>query len=175
MSVLGPTEIKLLLKEAAELLTTPADQEIMDRLVASIDVTNIADWDRKLIGAMLAKAGKISDAEKVIGAIPVEWEKADALMAAGLALFDAKQDVQAKSMLEAATKSGINAQEQGTDQDRQCGSGVLADISEIYAARGMYEDGEKLIEAISDPIRAQRAMDRLKELRGDIPEPRDDY
>jgi hypothetical protein len=109
MSAIGPTEIKSLLKEAAELLTTPTDREIMDRLVASIDVTNIADWDRKLIGAMLAKAGKISDAEKVIAALPVEWEKADALMAAGLALFAAEQDDQGRSMLESATKSGIRS------------------------------------------------------------------
>lgn len=175
MTRLGPSEIQKLLAEAADLLAESRDREVMDRLIASLPVTDILEWDRKLIGAMLAKAGRIDDCTRVIADIPTAWERADGMRAVALALLERAQDEQGMRVLHEAVEQATAAQSEGNDSDQQCAGAVLADISEMLALREEFDEAEKVIESIAHPIRQQRAMDRMKELRGDPPpEPEED-
>jgi hypothetical protein len=169
---LMPSEIQKLLAEAAESLAEPRDREVMDRLIASLPATDIMEWDRKLIGVLLAKAGRLDDCTKVISEMPLAWERADATREVGSVLIQMDKEEDGLKLLTSAADQAVSAQAEGSDFDQQCASAVLADISEIYATRADYTESEKTIESISHPIRQQRALDRMKELRGDpAPEP----
>jgi hypothetical protein len=166
---LGPKDIQKMLADATEKLADTKDREVMDRLVASLPVTDITEWDRKLIGSLLAKAGMLDDCARVIRDIPSAWERADATQAVATALLDSNETEGGLQLLAEAVTQATSAQSESTDSDQQCASAILADASEIYALRGDFESSQKVVDAIVAPIRQQRALDRLKELRGDPP------
>jgi hypothetical protein len=150
-----------LFADSAESLTEAGDRELLERLLASMKATEESDWNRVLIAKMLAKLGKQDQCKQVIGDISARWERADALRECDL--------------IDEAIAEATAAQGEGTEQDQQCASGVLADIADIYSQKGEYDRAEKIIDTITHPIRQQRAMDRLRELRGDTVEQNDDY
>jgi hypothetical protein len=127
-----------------------------------------------LIGVLLAKAGRLDDSTKVIFEMPLAWERADATREVGTVLIQMDKEEDGLRLLSSAVDQAVSAQDEGSDFDQQCASAVLADISEIYATRADYSESEKIIDVISHPIRQQRALDRMKELRGDPAPTRDD-
>lgn len=167
LDILMPEDIKNLLREAAEALKEPGDQQLAERLIASLDATDILEWDRRLIATVLAKAGKLDDCRKVVKGIPAGWERADAMRGAGDALLQAGDTESGISLLDTAVEEAKQAQEQGNESDQQCASAVLADISELHCLRGDFKSAQNIVDSIFPGIRQQRALDRLRELRGD--------
>lgn len=162
-----PDDIKNLLREAAASLKDPGDQQLAERLIASLDATDILEWDRRLIAIVLAKSGKVEECRKIIKGIPGGWERADALRGAGEALMQSGDTERGTSLLDQAVEEAKQVQEQGNESDQQCASAVLVDISELFCLRGNFDSAERIVECILPGIRQQRALDRLRELRGD--------
>jgi hypothetical protein len=167
LDILMPDDIKNLLREAAAALKDPVDQQLAERLIASLDATDILEWDRRLIATVLAKSGKIDECRKIIKGIPAGWERADAMRGAGESLVQTGDTENGISLLDNAVEEAKQAQEQGNESDQQCASAVLVDISEMYCLRGNFDSAEKIVDIILPGIRQQRALDRLRELRGD--------
>lgn len=171
MQKIEPKDIQAMLDRAAKSLTQSRDQELMMRLVASTNASESSDWDYKLIAAMLAKAGKMGEAEAVVGSIPSRWERADAFCSVAKALFEIDDKKQALNMLASASKESADAQDEGSEQEQQCAAGVLADVSELYAIHKDFAAAERVAQTITHAIRQQRAMERITELRAAMPEP----
>lgn len=171
---LEPNDIQAMLSEAARVLTQPKDRELMRRLVASTRASDNTDWDRKLIAAMLAKAGKMHECEMVINDIVSPWERADAWCSAAKALLEIENVEQGLALLHVAAIEGEKAQVGGTEQEQISAAAVLADVVEIYAVQNDYSEAERVADVIVHPIRQQRAKEKIKELRGDPPEVHED-
>jgi len=167
---LEPNDIQGMLSEAARVLTQPKDREIMRRLVSFTRVSTSAEWDRKLIAAMLAKAGKMHESELVINDIESRWERADAWCSAAKAVFEIDDKAQATEMLHVAVMEGTKAQSEGTDQDAQSAAAVLADVAELYAQQNDFAEAERVAAEITHHVRRERALERVRELRGDTGE-----
>ncbi len=170
MYKLEPNDIQGMLSEAARVLTQPKDREIMRRLVSFARVSPSTEWDRRLIAAMLAKAGKMHEAELVINDIESRWERADAWCSAAKAVFETDDKAQAIELLHVAVMEGSKAQIEGTDQDAQSAAGVMADVAEVYAQQNDFAAAEKVASEITHHVRRERALERVKELRGDTGE-----
>jgi hypothetical protein len=170
LDILMPDDIKNLLREAATLLTEPGDQQLAERLLASLDATDILEWDRRLIATVLAKGGKLEECRKVVKGIPVGWERADALRGAGEAILQSGDTEVGITLMDSAIDEAKQAQDEGNETDQQCASAVLVDIAEMHCLRGNFEAAERIVEIILPGIRQQRALDRLRELRGDTME-----
>lgn len=156
MYKLAPDDIQGMLSDAARVLTQPKDKEIMRRLIASTRATAPAEWDKRLISAMLAKAGKMHEAEMVVHDIETAWTRADALLAMSRALHEIEDTFHSRGVLHVAVIQAEKGQRSEGEQDRLDASSVLTEIALFYYELGEKDEAKKIAELISNDSRRQK-------------------
>lgn len=169
MATLEREDLQEILKGAASAITDPRDKETAERLVASLSLGS-SDIDHKRIASILARAGKVEECNQVVAAIEKRWERADVLCTVARGLIEGQQNKPAMALLTQASTDAVGAQHEGSEMDQLSACAVLADIVEMYAQAGDFKKADKLASEMRDPIRQQRAMERVNELRPPQPE-----
>ena len=164
MYKLEPDDIQQMLADAARVLTQPRDKEVMQRLVSATHASKENEWDKRLIATMLAKAGKMHEAEMVVHDIEVAWQRSEALfsMAKGL-LENGDEEHQAMNLLNIAVIEARAGQQTTSIQDKLDADSVLADIAGLYAEQGHLDKANNVVESIENPTRKQRCLEKIAE------------
>ena len=162
MYKLEPGDIQQMVADAARVLTQPRDKEVMQRLVSFMHVSKPTDWDKRLIATMLAKAGKMHEAEMVVHDIEVAWQRAEALysMSKGL-LENGDEEHQAMNLLNIALIEARAGQNTTSIQDKLDADSVLSDIAGLYAEQGELDKANGVAESIENPTRKQRCLEKI--------------
>jgi hypothetical protein len=156
MYKLAPDDIQGMLSDAARVLTQPKDKEIMRRLISSTRATEPSEWDKRLISAMLAKAGKMHEAEMVVHDIETAWTRADALLAMSRALNEIGDTFHSRGVLHVAVIQAEEGQRSEGEQDKLDASSVLSEIALFYYELGEKDVAKKTAELISNDSRRQK-------------------
>jgi hypothetical protein len=162
MYKLEPDDIQGMLAEAARVLTQPKDKEVMRRLISSTHAIDQKDWDRRLMAAMLGKAGKMHEAELMVHDIDVAWERADACLQMSRALHEINDDYHCRSILHVAVLEATKGQEDEGAQDRLDSSAVLLEAACFMHELGQTEQAKRAGEAILDDTRRQQFVEYLR-------------
>jgi hypothetical protein len=166
---LAPDDILGMLRDASRVLTKPHDRETVQRLYESMRVTQPDDWDKRLIAALLAKAGKMHEAEMVAYDMTIRWQRAEALCRMAETLFDGGDPAQAFGLLHAAALEAQQGQDEPNSHDRLDAAAVLGEVAVVYARQGDLQNARKLISEIIDPTRQLRAAEQIDQIENERP------
>jgi|SRR6185437_14497258 len=156
MYKLEPDDIQGMLADAARVLTQPKDKELMRRLIASTHALDSSEWDKRLMAAMLAKAGKLHESEMVVHDIEAAWERADALLQMGKALKEMSDDYNSRCILHVAAIEATKAQQGETEQERLDASAVLAELACYLLEIGEAKEAKKIAALITNESRREK-------------------
>jgi hypothetical protein len=162
---LEPDDIQQMLADAERVLTQPRDKEVMHRLVSATRASTEHEWDKCLIATMLAKAGKMHEAEMVVHDMEVAWQRSVALfsMAKGL-LENGDEEHQAMNLLNIAVIEARAGQQTTSIQDKLDADSVLSDIAGLYAEQGELDKANNVAESIENPTRKLRCLEKIAAL-----------
>lgn len=169
MYKLEPDDIQSMLRDAARVLTQPNDREIMQRLHQSMKVTTPDQWDKCLIATLLAKAGKMHEAELVAYDQEISWRKGDALCRMARVISEGIDRAQMFGLLHAAAVCAREDLESDAHNDRLDAGSVLGEVAVTYAEEKEYDLARETAESIDDATRRQRTLEKIDELQGIIP------
>lgn len=158
MQDLEAFDIQGMLRDASKHLRD--DRAILGKLFQELESPDRSQWDLVTIARLLAKGGKLSEAETVANLIEINWQRAKAYMQMGQELVALGDPPQGLPMLSAAILFA-----QGTDT--KCGDKVetdkvLAQVAEAFAGYDRPKDALQAAEAITDSKLKEKTLANLK-------------